>query len=293
MGFDLPPEEAAAVRALALRVAGVGGVTAVVLGGSRAAGTHHAGSDVDLGIYYRDESALDLVALRALAADVDDGPNPVVTDPWAWGRWVNGGAWLRVEGRRVDWIYRRISHVEEVLTSLRVGDVEFDWIQQPPFGFASTTYGAETAACLPLHDDAGAVAGLKQLVAEYPEPLRKSIAQNWTWAADFALRKGSDFAAKGDVANTVGCVSRAMWFLPQVLHALEHRWCFPDSGAIASASALAGAPDSFAARIDTLLGAPGTDVEALERTTRKARGLLDEVAAAAGELYRAPPFPAA
>nr|WP_269779095.1 nucleotidyltransferase domain-containing protein [Propioniciclava soli] len=32
---------------------GVPGFEAVVLGGSRARGTHHGGSDVDLGLYYR------------------------------------------------------------------------------------------------------------------------------------------------------------------------------------------------------------------------------------------------
>jgi predicted nucleotidyltransferase len=44
------------VGALATELAGVPGVAAVVLGGSRAAGTHRPDSDWDLGIYYRGSS---------------------------------------------------------------------------------------------------------------------------------------------------------------------------------------------------------------------------------------------
>ncbi|RVX41729.1 nucleotidyltransferase-like protein [Nonomuraea polychroma] len=41
------------LHAVAARLAGVPGVAAVVLGGSRARGTHRPDSDIDLGLYYR------------------------------------------------------------------------------------------------------------------------------------------------------------------------------------------------------------------------------------------------
>ena len=41
------------LAAIAGRLVGVGGVVGVLLGGSRARGTHHPDSDVDLGVYYR------------------------------------------------------------------------------------------------------------------------------------------------------------------------------------------------------------------------------------------------
>jgi len=41
------------LAAIAGRLVGVEGVVGVLLGGSRARGTHHPDSDVDLGVYYR------------------------------------------------------------------------------------------------------------------------------------------------------------------------------------------------------------------------------------------------
>jgi len=53
---------------LAVRLGGVDGVVGVMLGGSRARGQHSAGSDHDLGLYYR--PPLDTGALLALARAV-------------------------------------------------------------------------------------------------------------------------------------------------------------------------------------------------------------------------------
>ncbi|MET9067051.1 nucleotidyltransferase domain-containing protein [Streptosporangium sandarakinum] len=76
---------------LAGRMAEVPGVVAVVLGGSRARGTHRPDSDYDLGLYYRGE--LDVTALRALAVR-EAGERAELTAPGSWGPWVNGGGWL-------------------------------------------------------------------------------------------------------------------------------------------------------------------------------------------------------
>jgi predicted nucleotidyltransferase len=73
---------------LGRRLASVRGVIAVVLGGSRARGTHRPDSDTDLGLFYRGE--LDIAALRALAAELTGEPVEV-TEPGGWGPWVNGG----------------------------------------------------------------------------------------------------------------------------------------------------------------------------------------------------------
>ncbi len=90
---------------LATRLAQIPGVVAVALGGSRATGRARPHSDWDFGLYYRD--SIDPADVRAL------GFEGTVFGPGEWGRVVNGGAWLVIDGRRVDLIYRDLDQVEE------------------------------------------------------------------------------------------------------------------------------------------------------------------------------------
>src|SRR5476651_1067312 len=54
------------------RIQRIDGVSAVVLGGSRASGTHTAESDVDLGIYYHPDHPMDLATMNRIASEFDD-----------------------------------------------------------------------------------------------------------------------------------------------------------------------------------------------------------------------------
>ncbi len=56
----------------------------------------------------------------------------MVTDFYEWGPRVNGGAWLTVGGQRVDFIYRRLEHLERVVAEAEAGRYELDYAQQPP-----------------------------------------------------------------------------------------------------------------------------------------------------------------
>jgi predicted nucleotidyltransferase len=47
-----------------------------VLGGSYARGFATLGSDIDLGVFYSEAAPFDVAAVRALAASVNDGPDP-------------------------------------------------------------------------------------------------------------------------------------------------------------------------------------------------------------------------
>lgn len=70
----------------------VEGVKAIVLGGSRARGTHTPSSDVDMGIYYHPNSSLHLDQLRKVATKLDDEHRvDVITEIGGWGPWINGG----------------------------------------------------------------------------------------------------------------------------------------------------------------------------------------------------------
>ena len=84
---------------IAQRLGEVPGVAAVALGGSWARGEARLDSDVDLGLYYHPDCPPDVEDLRRLARDLDDRRLPdLATGLGAWGPWINGGGWLRVEG---------------------------------------------------------------------------------------------------------------------------------------------------------------------------------------------------
>src|SRR4029453_9850060 len=159
MAHDLSTTQRELVDSLARRLAEIPGVAAVVLGGSYARGFAKPGSDIDLGLFYSEAAPFAPPPWRALAppvrrpaASVNDGPDPVVSDFYVWGPWVNGGAWLTIGGQRVDFLYRSLEHVERVIAEAEAGRYEVHYFQQPPFGFFSATYLGELAICLPLFD---------------------------------------------------------------------------------------------------------------------------------------------
>src|SRR4051794_6081842 len=89
----------------AAELAGLPGVQAVALGGSRATGLADTTSDWDFAVYYR--GVFDVGPLRAKGWDGE------VSEVGGWGGGVmNGGAWLTVDGRRADVHYRDLHDVE-------------------------------------------------------------------------------------------------------------------------------------------------------------------------------------
>ena len=89
------------------RTSRVSGVVAIVLGGSRARGTADVHSDIDLGLYYDSRRPFRISDLERAARDLDDRHSPgLVTDFGGWGPGVDGGGWLQVKNRHLDFIYR-------------------------------------------------------------------------------------------------------------------------------------------------------------------------------------------
>lgn len=96
------------------KLAGLPGVEAVALGGSRATGEAGQGADWDLAVYYRD--VFEPQDLRDL------GWPGEVSEIGGWGGGIyNGGAWLTIDGRQVDVHYRDLTVVEEVLAGAELG----------------------------------------------------------------------------------------------------------------------------------------------------------------------------
>ncbi|MCY0930932.1 nucleotidyltransferase domain-containing protein [Streptomyces sp. H27-H1] len=261
------------IKEMADRLAQVPGVSGVMLGGSRARGEHRPESDWDLGVYYRGD-ALDLGALRALA-----GPGVDVAGPGGWGPWVDGGAWLKVDGVAVDWILRDLDRVERVWEDCREGRYEVGVQPGHPLGFWSPCYPGEVALGQVLADPTGGLAALRTSVSAYPEPLRDALIAG-AWEAEFLAAGAAKGAARADGLYVSLCLSKAFGILVQALFAADRRWCLNEKGALAAAEALPSAPAGFGERVRTLLGVQGTTASSLTATVAEARTLVEETRAA-------------
>ncbi|MFB6777216.1 nucleotidyltransferase family protein [Streptomyces sp. NPDC056352] len=249
---------ASMVADMAARLAAVPGVRAVALGGSRARSTHRPDSDWDLGVYYR--GTLDLVALTALASQAQ-GSRVEVAGPGGWGPWVNGGAWLRVDGTAVDWILRDLDRVESVWSDCREGRFEVGVQPGHPLGFWSPCYPGEVALGRVLTDPYGELTELQQQTRDYPEPLRRALCDA-AWEADFSVAAARKSASSGDTLHVALCLSRAFGILAQTLHAHHRTWCLNEKGALAAAALLPETPTDFTERVGGALR--GLDTAAVE-----------------------------
>ncbi|MER7762701.1 nucleotidyltransferase domain-containing protein [Streptomyces sp. NPDC097619] len=265
------------IEETARRLAAVDGVVGVCLGGSRARGAHRPDSDWDLGLYYRGRP--DTAALRALAKELT-GRDTEVTEPGAWGRWVDGGAWLTVDGARVDWLYRDLDRVAGIWRDCRAGRFETGTQAGHPLGVYSHSYAGELAQGLVLADPTGELGALRAEMAEYPEALRTALVDQARWEAPFTLAVARKGVARADSFHVAGCLFRTVGVLVQAVHAHGGQWPVNEKGAVAAAGRLPGAPAGFATRAHALCGAPGTTPEELTATLDAADRLVADTLAA-------------
>ena len=266
------------LAAIAGRLVGVGGVVGVLLGGSRARGTHHPDSDVDLGVYYR--PPLDVDGLAALARELA-GPDATVTRPGDWGPWVDGGAWLSVDGVAVDWVYRDVDRVRTAWRGAQDGRVAWQAQVGHPLGVLDVWYAAEVALGVVLADPSGELTRLHTAAAEYPEALAATLVARLP-EAGFTLAIARKTLHRGDVTYVAGCLFRALGVCAVALHAHARRWVVNEKGLIAAAGALPGAPAGFAARAHGLLAGVGSTPDELAATLDAAAALVGEVERAVG-----------
>jgi len=184
----LPPDIARLVDDLAA----MRGVTAVVLGGSRAQGTADAKSDWDIGVYYR--GPIDLEPLRAWGE---------VHPPGAWGRIMNGGAWLAVGGEKVDVVLRDADVVAHWTERAERGEFEVDGLLAYLAGVPTYSLAAERHAAVVLRGEA-------PRRIDFPPLLADAGALRWRFARRFTLDQARSRAARGDVVGTVGQAARAV-----------------------------------------------------------------------------------
>ena len=185
---DLPP----AVAELVDELAGLPGATAVVLGGSRAIASVDSSRDWDLGLYYR--RTIDLTALAARGT---------VHPPGSWGRLMNGGAWLRCDGHKVDVLLRDVDAVEHWSRRATEGDFEVDALLGYLAGIPTYTLTAELALSRPLRGDVPAA-------IPYPAMLTAMAPQRWRFSRSFSLDYARVLASRGDAVGATGQSAKAV-----------------------------------------------------------------------------------
>ncbi|HUA30008.1 MAG TPA: nucleotidyltransferase domain-containing protein [Streptosporangiaceae bacterium] len=180
---------------IAGRLAGLPGVQVVCLGGSRAAGTNRPDSDWDFAVYYSGGFTPD--SLRAL------GWPGTVFEIGGWGGGIfNGGAWLQVDGRKVDVHYRDLGDVEREVARARAGQFGIERLLFHLAGIPTYIVVAELATNQVLSGE------LEQ--PAYPDALRAAAPPRWWGDAQATLDYGrASYAAHGRLTETAGTIATA------------------------------------------------------------------------------------
>lgn len=240
------------------------GIAAIVLGGSRARGNHTQKSDVDLGIYYNPENPLDVTALNHLASELDDNHRTnLITPIGGWGKWINGGGWLKIEGVSVDFLYRDVVQVNRVIGDCHAGQITIDYQPGHPHGFVSSIYMGEVAICLPLHDPYNVLDALKAKTTPYPIQLKQATINTFAWEISFSLFIAQKAIARGDVAYAAGCCFRSVACMNQVLFALNEEYLLNEKGAVAVANSFALCPQNYQQRVESVFALLAADAKSM------------------------------
>lgn len=263
---NLPEQKQLLLERLVDQLSKTTGVSAIVLGGSYASGTHHETSDIDIGLYYSEAKPFSIADIQRIAEDVSVNGMATVTGFYEWGAWVNGGAWIHTSQGKVDFLYRNSDQVQRTIDEAQQGIYHHDYDQQPTYGFYSVIYLAETQICIPLYDPELLIAKLKHRVEAYPPRLKQKVITDSLWAAEFTLLHARGFATQGDIYNTVGCLTRVASNLTQALFALNERYFIRDKKVLDTVAKFPNLPPSYIQQINLILAHPGSTVEELTKT---------------------------
>ncbi|WP_409472740.1 nucleotidyltransferase domain-containing protein [Streptomyces sp. HC307] len=237
---------------IADRLAALPAVRAVALGGSRAQGTERPDSDWDLAIYYR--GAFDPADLRAVGWEGE------VSEVGGWGGGVfNGGAWLTIDGRRVDVHYRDLDVVERELAEAEEGRFRVEPLLFHLAGIPSYLVVAELAINRVLR-------GRLPRPAGYPEKLRTAAAERWYGTARATLAYARvNHAPAGGVTEVAGAIATAAVQTGHAVLAARGEWVTNEKRLLERAG-LRG--------VDGILGGLRPDPEALLRAIADAETLF-------------------
>lgn len=284
--MDIPQYKTKFLEKLIPELSKLVGMVAIVLGGSHASGTHHEKSDLDLGLYYFESKPFSIADIKRIVESISTTGNTTVTDFYDWGAWVNGGAWIHTIAGKVDFLYRNIDQVQRTISEAQQGLTQHDYDQQPTHGFYSVIYLAETQICVPLFDPDNIIANLKRQVENYPPLLKQRIITDSLWSAEFTLLHAHNFAARGDIYNTVGCLTRVTANLTQALFAINEKYFIRDKMVTDTINAFPILPYDYVQQINHILGFPGSTATELAQSVARLKQAWESVLSLANEIYQ-------
>jgi predicted nucleotidyltransferase len=215
------------------RLARLPSVEAVMLGGSRARGLHGADSDWDFAIYSR--GVFEPQDLR------NCGWEGVMSEIGGWGGGVmNGGAWLNVDGRRVDVHYRDLNEVDYWCAEALAGRFKKELLLFYVAGIPTYVLMGELAT--------GVVLSGALLEPQYPEVLAREASRRW--AIDSLLSLGyasSALRSRGDLSVGLSNAGRGLIERAHAVLASRGNWVLNEKGMVDQAGLTSQAESLMAA----------------------------------------------
>lgn len=253
---------------------GIPGIVGIVLGGSRARGTNHQDSDIDIGIYYNESEGFKVSEIDKIATKLDDEHRiNLVSSLGEWGPWVNAGGWLVIQGYHVDFIFRDVKRVSKVIDDCLNGKISSNYQTGHPHAYLNSMYMGEVAICKILDDPKNKITELKEKTIPYSENLRNAIIGWYMFEASFSLMFAKSNIDKDDISYVCGHCFRSISSLNQVLFALNNEYCINEKKAVKMIDAFKTKPQNYKKRIDELI----TLISFNESNTRKGVEILEEL----------------
>lgn len=198
---------------------------------------------------------------------------------------MDGGAWLRVDGTAVDWIYRDLQRVQQAWRDASRGKFAFHNQVGHPLGVPDFAYVGELALSVVLEDSSKELRNLQRAFAVYPPALADALVDGLS-EASFLVEVARKAVSRADTTYISGCLFRSVELCAHALDGHVGRWLINEKGAIASAGELPNAPPGFAARAHDVVAHLGDEPDSLEAALAAAADLVRATAAACG---RPPP----
>jgi hypothetical protein len=237
----------------------VKGIAGVVLGGSRARGTHDPESDIDIGIYYQGNS-LDLAALDKAAAELDsERRSGLIAPPGAWGNWVNGGGWLMINGYHVDFILRDILRVKQAVVDCHEGRITAHYQTGHPHAYLNAMYMGELAVCRIVSDGDGKIQELQNKTHPYPQKMREAMIRFFMFEAGFSHMFAVKNIQRHDPYYVTAHLVRSVSCLNQVLFALNGEYCINEKKAVRMIDGFQLKPSGYGRKVESIFALAGCE----------------------------------